>query len=97
MKHIDIQPLIEAVKNIEKQQVCASIGDGLGVTFNPDCPPAVEFYNGSGPASASVHSIRIEEGKPVITVYDDALDGGTYDIAAEDLYPGQLIGILSHV
>lgn len=94
-KILNIQPLIDAVKDIEKQEVCAVIGEGCSIILSPDNPVAVEYY-GNGPESATVHSIRIKDGKPVITVFDD-VNGGTFDIEAEDLYPGQLIGILNFI
>ena len=92
---LNIQPLIDAVKDIEKQQVCAAIGEGCSVVLSPENPAAVEYY-GNGPASATVHSVRIKDGNPVVTVFDN-YNGGTFDLYAEDLYPGQLIGILHFI
>lgn len=92
---LNIQPLIDAVKDIEKQQVCAAIGEGCSVVLSTDNPWRVE-YCGFVPASATVHSIRIQDGKPVVTVFD-GFNGGTFDLNAEELYPGQLIGILNAI
>lgn len=90
---LNIQPLIDAVKNIEKQQVCAAIGEGCSVVLSTENPWQVEYY-GFGPASATVHSVRIQDGNPIVTVFDK-YNGGTFDLNAEELYPGQLIGILN--
>ncbi len=92
---LNIQPLIDAVKNIEKQQVCAAIGEGCSVVLSTENPATVE-YCGFCPASATVHSVRIKDGNPVVTVFDE-FNGGTVDLNAEELYPGQLIGILNFI
>lgn len=90
---LNIQPLIDAVKDIEKQQVCAAIGEGCSVVLGTENPLRVE-YSDIGPASATVHSVRIQDGNPIVTVFD-SYNGGTFDLNAEELYPGQLIGILN--
>ena len=94
MKNIlNIQPLIDAVKNIEKQQVRAAIGEGCSVVLGLENSLRVE-YSKIVPASAIVHSVRIQDGNPIVTVFD-SFNGGTFDLYADELYPGQLIGILN--
>ena len=100
MRHIDINPLIEAVKNIEAQEVRSLLRSRSGadsVSVLQDTPVAVEFYGGNGPASALVRSVRLcKDGSISVTVWDD-IAGGTYEISPSDIYPGQLLGIFDNL
>lgn len=99
MKHIDIQPLINAVKGIELQEARKALeAYGGSCTFNPELPPSVEYYGGAGPASASVRRISFgpegPEGKDIVIEVLDDTDGGTFEISPSDLYPGSLLAIV---
>lgn len=97
MKHIDIKPLIDAVKNIEFQQMRDTLKSYFKrkYAFDPDCPPAVEFYGGNGPASADVKEIRLsDDGKTIIVEVWDNAYGGTFEIKPDDIYPGHLVGLI---
>lgn len=96
MNHIDIKPLIDAVKNIESQQMQAVLKSCGGKhAFDPNCPPAVEFYGGNGPASADVKEIRLsDDGKTIIVEVWDNAYGGTFEITPDDIYPGHLVGLI---
>lgn len=96
MNHIDIKPLIDAVKNIESQQMQAVLKSyGRKHAFDPNCPPAVEFYGGNGPASADVKEIRLsDDGKTIIVEVWDNVYGGTFEITPDDIYPGHLVGLI---
>jgi len=93
MKHINIEPLIQAVKNIELQEVRNLLRtNGSKKTDNQE-PVSVEFYGGNGPTSGLVKSVSLNEKEEVtVEVWDDTF-GGTFEITPEDIYPGQLLGI----
>ena len=96
MKHIDIKPLIDAVKNIEVQQMLDALrAYGRKCVFNPENPPVIEFYGGNGPASTDVKDVRLSADKKtiIVEVWDNVC-GGTFELAPEDIYPGHLIGII---
>jgi hypothetical protein len=100
MKHIDINPLIEAVKNIEAQEARSLLrqrGGHVNLELSNPEPVIVEFYGGAGPASAIVRSVRLD-GDDTITVevWDDTF-GGTFEIAPADIYPGHLLGIFDTI
>lgn len=93
MKHLNIEPLIEAVKNIELQQVKNLLQSDKVKTISPINPVSVEFYGGNGPASALVKSVSLNEKEEVVVEVWDEYFGGSFDITPEDIYPGQLLGI----
>ena len=99
MKHLDIRPLIEAVKNIESQEARKALSAyGGQCTFDPENPPCAEFYGGSGPASSDVKRIRFTPDRSgiVLEVWDDSDDGhgATFEVDAADLYPGSLLSVI---
>lgn len=96
MNHIDIKPLIDAVKDIESQQMQAVLKSCEGKhAFDHNRPPAVEFYGGNGPASADVKEIRLsDDGKTIIVEVWDNAYGGTFEITPDDIYPGHLVGLI---
>lgn len=94
MQHINIQPLIDAVKVIEKEEAIRILKENGGhIRVKKNTCPYAEFYGGNGPSSALIKEIGLskDEKDVIITVWDD-IDGGTFELKPEDLYPGSLMG-----
>lgn len=95
MRHIDITPLIDAVKKIELQETVRLMKQNVRKKTFRTRVPSVEYYSeGSGPASADVKSIRLAGSDSVIIEVYDSDNGGTFELTPEDLYPGSLLAII---
>lgn len=99
MKHLDIRPLIDAVKNIEAQEARKALAAyGGSCTFSPGNPPAVEFSRTAGPAQASVKKIRLTPDRRdiVLEVWDEEGEG-TFELTPSDLYEGSLLSVVDYM
>lgn len=95
MKTVDLQPILDAVHNIEKNELTqALIAHGGSFDFEkeqPDYLIGIEYYDEfGGPSSADVCKVEYNPNNNaiIITVTDD--ESNTYDINDEDVYPGHL-------
>lgn len=102
MHTTDIQPIIEAVKNIEKNDLVRALrahGGTYDFTEDPD-PVSVEFQGGNGPCSGTVLRARITENRSTgtsprlgVAIFVDDTDCDQYEVTDEDVYAGFLSGI----
>lgn len=99
MRHLDIGPLIEAVKNIEQQEARTALDAYAGrCAFDSSNPPYAEHQGPSGPARSAVKEIRYAgNGREVVVEVWDGDNGGTVNLHASDLYPGSLQDIIEHM
>lgn len=95
MKTVDLQPILDAVKNIEKNELIQALKDHGGEfdfqKGKPDYPVGLEYYDEfKGPASGDILKVVYNPNANaiVITLTDD--DSNTYDISGDDVYPGHL-------
>ncbi len=95
MKTIDLQPILDAVHNIEKNELIQALtAHGGSFDFEkeqPDSLIGIEYYDEfGGPSSADVCKVEYNPNNNaiVITVTDD--ESNTFDINDEDVYPGHL-------
>ena len=92
MKTTDLQPILDAVRNIETKELATALRKHKdGYTFSGDF--SIEFYDEfKGPMSGTVEKVSIKEKNDVpiivITVTDDNYN--TYDIDSDNVYPGHL-------
>lgn len=95
MKTVDLQPILDAVRNIEKNELIQALATHGGEfdfqKEKPDYPVGLEYYDEfKGPASGDICKVAYNQNSNaiVITLTDD--DSNTYDISDDDVYPGQL-------
>lgn len=96
MYHTDVQPLLTAIKNIEKQDLRRALkarGSFYNFVFNSPEPVYVEFYDDlHGPKSALAESVCIKADENiVVSVLAD--DSELFEIDVDDLYPGMISGL----
>ena len=102
MHATDIQPIIEAVKNIEKNDLIRALrahGGTYDFTEDPD-PVSVEFQGGDGPCSGTVLRARLTERpgtgasrRTGVAILVDDTDCDQYEVTDGDVYAGFLSGI----
>jgi len=99
MKHLDINPLIQAVKDIELQETARALKlTGRRRTFKKNRAPRIEYHSeGAGPASAFVKSVRLPDPKTIVIEACNEDFESTFTVAAEDLYPGSLMAIVDAI
>lgn len=100
MNFINIDPLINAVRDIEKQEAIRILKehDGLILVDEDDCV-GVEYEDTfDGPKRTLVKKIMLnkDETDVIIIAYDD-IDGGMFKLTPEDLYPGGLASIFTSI
>lgn len=100
MNFINIDSLLSAVRNIEKQEAIRILKehDGLILVDEDDCV-GVEYEDTfDGPKRTLVKKIMLnkDETDVIIIAYDD-IDGGTFKLTPEDLYPGGLAGVFASI
>lgn len=95
MKTVDLQPILDAVHNIEKNELIqAIVAHGGEFDFEKEKPGelvGLEYYDEfKGPASGDVCKVVYNPNTNaiVITLTDD--DSNTYDISDDEVYPGHL-------
>lgn len=102
MRTTNIEPLLEAIKNIEKEDLIAALkAHGGSYHFIEDDEhllPPIEFYDDlKGPKAADVNGASVESvsdsGKETIILFITDEDNEQYEIEADDLYPGMMSGI----
>ena len=93
MYYANIQPILEAVKNIEKQDLRRALeSHGGSFSFEDTDPCPVEFYDDfHGPTAGNVISAHLKDDKIILNIEDE--DSNIYDIEVDDLYPGMMSGI----
>lgn len=99
MKHLDINPLIAAVKNIELQEARTAL-DAYGgrCTFDSDNPPYVNHEGSCGPARSAVKQIRYSgKRREVVVEVWDGDNGGTVNLRTSDLFPGSLQEVIEYM
>ena len=91
MKSTNYQEMADGIKRAEQKELAAALkAHGGKFEFNEDIQrPVVEFYNEiNGPESGIVSTVRLEDKVILMTVTDT--ESETYEIDAEDVYPGCL-------
>lgn len=96
MKTSNLQPILDAVRNIEKKELADALKKhGGSFTFPDDAAhPGIEFSDQfKGPKSADVDKLELlPSGVIFVSVTDN--DGDSYHITtADDIYPGFLSAI----
>lgn len=99
MKTADLQPILDAVRNIEKKELVNALRQHGG-KYNFEEEPAgqqnlccVEFYNEmNGPNSGIVQNVKLDEdGNITLTITDNQSE--SYEIKDSDVYPGCLSAV----
>lgn len=93
MKTTDLQPILDAVLNIETKELAAALRQHGGSYKFPEDECSIMFYNEfKGPMSGTVNGATIKEIKdqPVIKISITDDDYNTYDIDSDSVFPGQL-------
>lgn len=102
MKTINLQPVLDAIRNIEKNELIAALKTHGGrfdfEKRKPNEPFSIEYYDEyEGPCSATV--LRAEHNpntnKVILTLTDKYRN--SYDISDEDVYPGHLSVIIDNL
>lgn len=91
MKSTNYQEIANGIKRAEQKELAAALkAHGGKFEFNEDIQrPVVEFYNElNGPKSGIVSAVRLEDKVILMTVTDT--ESETYEIDADDVYPGCL-------
>lgn len=93
MKTADLQPILDAVRNIEKRELANALkqhGGKYDFEEDPANPCCVEFYNEmNGPNSGIVQNVKLDEdGNITLTITDNQCE--SYEIKDSDVYPGCL-------
>lgn len=93
MKTTDLQPILDAVLNIETKELAAALRQhGGSYKFSEDeC--SIMFYDEfKGPMSGTVNGATIKEinDQPAIKISITDDDHNTYDIEVDSVFPGQL-------
>ncbi len=100
MKTTDLQPILDAVKNIEKNELINALKEHGGkYDFQKEHKVVIdiEYYDEfSGPSSATVISVQIIPNDMILlSIVGD--EDFREDITNEDLYPGQLSAITAAI
>ena len=98
MKHMDINPLIEAVKEIETQEAARILKVcGRRKSFKENKAPTVDYRDVNGTAAtARVKSIRVTGGNHIV-ISVTGTGEETEDVEASRLYPGSLMRIVDAI
>lgn len=100
MDFINIDPLLSAVRSIEKQEAIRILKehDGLILVDEDDCV-GVEYQDTfDGPKRTLVKKVMLnKDDTDIIIIAYDEIDGGTFKLTPEDLYPGGLASIFASI
>lgn len=94
MKATDLQPILDGVRNVERQELASALKAHGGIYIFPiDERPCIEIYDDiKGPKSADAGTVKLfPDGKIRIYVTDE--DKDSYAIESDDVYPGHLSSI----
>ena len=93
MKTADLQPILDAVRNIEKKELANALRQHGGKYDFEEEPCCVEFYNEmSGPNSGIVQNVKLDkDGNITLTITDNKSE--SYEIKDSDVYPGYLSAV----
>lgn len=92
MKTANLQPILDAVRNIERQELLAALkAHGGRYSFPEDGErPGIEFWDEfTGPKSGDVDDVWILKDSS-ISIAVTAEDKYSYEIGTDDVYPGHL-------
>lgn len=93
MKTTNLQPILDAVLNIETKELAAALRQhGGSYKFSEDKCSIMFYDEFKGPMSGTVEEATIKEIKdqPVITISITDDDHNTYDIDSDSVFPGLL-------
>lgn len=92
MKATDLQPILDAVRNIERQELASALrahGDSYEFGDGEEHPGIEIWDDFKGPKSADVDYVELLPGGKVrLSVTDE--DEDSYVIESENVYPGHL-------
>lgn len=95
MKTANLQPILDAVRNIERQELAAALkAHGGKYSFPEDGEhPGIEFWDEfRGPKSGDVDAVSVL-GDGTISIAITSEDKYSYEIESDDVYPGHLSAI----
>ena len=100
MDFINIDPLLSAVRSIEKQEAIRILKehDGLILVDEDDCVAAEYCSAFDGPKRTLVKKVMLnKDDTDIIIIAYDEIDGGMFKLTPEDLYPGGLASIFASI
>ena len=87
MKATDLQPILDGVRNVERQELASALKAHGGIYVFP-----IDERPCKGPKSADAGTVKLfPDGKIRIYVTDE--DKDSYAIESDDVYPGHLSSI----
>ncbi len=91
MKATDLQPILDGVRNVERQELASALkAHGGTYAFPTDERPGIEIWDDiKGPKSADVNSVGLFPGE-IIRIYVTDEDKDSYVIESDNVYPGHL-------